>query len=277
MRDLEQQLGAKLFVRTNKGIRLTEAGVLFLQHVSKILVQISIAESAVQELASGKGGSFTVGGDWRLPIDLVPRAVKQLRESHPKVKVTLMELQMHEQMTALREQRIHIGFFPIDLLGVDEGMETLRLVHSDICVVFPQSHELAERIGPHLEELKQAQWIALDEKIFPGSKALYRRLLRPMKIKPQFGPAAQGLEGILARVSAGEGVALIPRIMLPRSHSQLRVLTMEGLSFELYAVWPKEGASPLVPALLSILEGMLASPPLIDLPSKRQPPLPKSP
>lgn len=257
MRDLEDELGAKLFVRSSTGVKLTDAGVVFYQHATKLMLQVSIAVSAVQELAKGKGGEFIVGGDWRFPLDLVPRAIKELRDRFPKVNISLRDLPIHEQMTALRERSIHIGFLPANFMGLDEGMESQRLMQTRLCAMLPSSHRLASRALLQPKELEPELWIIEDEKALPGVREIYRKAWKLLGISPRVSSSATTAEGVIARVASGEGVSVTPEIMAPRVNGGLAIVPLDMEPFELHAVWPREAASPLIPALLTILRDMI--------------------
>lgn len=257
MRDLENELGAKLFIRSSTGVRLTDAGVVLYQHASKLLLQASIAVSAVQELAKGNGGEFVVGGDWRFPLDLVPRAVKDLRERFPKVNISLRDLPIHEQMTALRERKIHIGFLPANFMGVDEGMESLCLIRSRLCALLPCSHRLAKKTLLQPKELEDDPWIVEDDKAVPGIRELYKRAWKVLGINPRIGSTAMMSEGVVARVASGEGVAAVPEVMAPKTNAMVAIVPIDMTPFEVHAVWPREAASPLIPTLLNTLREMI--------------------
>jgi LysR family transcriptional regulator, benzoate and cis,cis-muconate-responsive activator of ben and cat genes len=257
MRDLEDELGAKLFIRSSTGVRLTDAGVVFYQHATKLLLQASIAVSAVQELAKGKGGEFIVGGDWRIPLDLVPKAIKGLRERFPKVSISLRDLPIHEQMTALRERKIHIGFLPANFMGLDEGMESLCLMHSRLCAILPSSHRLAKRSLIQAKEIEDDPWIIEDDRAAPGTRELYKKGWKMLGINPRISATAMMAEGVIARVASGEGVSVTPEIMQPMPSQLIAIVPLDMVPFELHAVWPKEAASPLIPTLLTMLRGMI--------------------
>jgi DNA-binding transcriptional LysR family regulator len=112
IRDLEQELGVQLFVRTTTSVRLTDAGAHFHQSVGKLLMQLSIAITAAQEISNGRGGGFNIASDWRFSIHVIPEMVHRFRQLYPKVKVTFSDLQSAEQIEALRDGRIHLGFVP---------------------------------------------------------------------------------------------------------------------------------------------------------------------
>lgn len=257
MRDLEEELGAKLFVRQSNGIRLTDAGALFLQHAQRILAQVSIAQTALAELTKGNGGEFIIGGDWRMPVDLIPVAVRELRQRFPKVAITLVELPMHEQMAALRERRIHIGFIPFNMFSVEDAMETRPIVHGEIVAILPAQHPLAHEESVDISLLEKDTWIALDERAFPGVRQAFKRILKPFNVNPHIEPVASSMEGIFARVAAGEGIALFPKILTQGTHIHVKTVPVNGFMFQLCAVWPKNASSPLVSTLLEMIESSL--------------------
>ncbi|MFA5265407.1 MAG: LysR family transcriptional regulator [Opitutaceae bacterium] len=259
IRDLENELGVELFIRSSSGVRLTDAGEAFHTQAAKLLSQLAIAISTAQEIGRGKGGEFIVGGDWRLPLDVVPQAVMQVRKLFPKVDVKLKELPMHEHVIALRDRKIHIGFVPHVYLGSGEGMDNLKILSTDMVVLISRNHHLAAAKRLRLVDLKDETWIGPDEKSAPGVTAHYLQLFRLAQVSPKFSPSASTLQGLIARVSAGDGVAVLPRSVLPERNPHLAIIPCDIDPFDLYAIWPSKGASPLVKPFLKILVDLLKS------------------
>jgi DNA-binding transcriptional LysR family regulator len=259
IKDLENELGVELFIRSSVGVSLTDAGEALYQQTTKILSHLAIAVSTVQEIGKGKGGSFVIGGDWRLPLDVLPQAVVEIRQLFPKVEVSLSDLPMHEHMMALRERRIHIGFVPQLYFGAGDGVESQKILSTDIVAILPKNHPLAGAKRLRLADLEDDIWILGNETASPGVRSYYTQLFRLAQISPKFGPPASTVRGLVARISAGDGVSLVPRTLISDRGPPIALVPADVEPFELFAVWPSEGASPLVhPFLKTLVEHLNA-------------------
>lgn len=107
---LEDHLGVQLFVRTPRGAELTEAGKSLLDGVPNVLDMIRRMEEQTRLAASGVIGRIDVGIFSSGVLDVIPRLLGTFHARWPQVKIGLHSLTKAEQIAALREQRIQVGF-----------------------------------------------------------------------------------------------------------------------------------------------------------------------
>lgn len=260
IRDLERELGVPLFQRTSVRVQLTDAGAHFLQHVNKLFAQLAIATTSTQEIGRGTGGELNIGRDWRMPMNVIPQTVRKFRAEHPRVAVNLIDLPMHEHLTALRAGSIHLGFIPKNYLGARDDLDLMHVSTSEIRAVLPATHPLAERDFIRLRDLKGETFLLLDEKHAPGFRTIVTQSCRLAQFTPKFGRTASRLEEMFALVETGDGVCLMPASLIGSRHENLRFPSTDEAPFELFAVWLKTGASPLVKPFLDILREHLSGP-----------------
>lgn len=256
---LEQELGIKLFVRTTTRVRLTDAGRHLHKEVERLLAQLSIAITATQEIARGRGGELNLGSDWRILFHHISDAVVHYRSTHPHVTVNFIEIPGHAQIDALREGDIHIGFVPNSYVPPQPGWGSVFLFKTDVKVVVSARHPLARRGRAALRDLNRETWLRLDEKLHPGYRTIMLQLCRPALFTPKFGRVAGSIEGLLALVAMGDGICLMPTSLVSRPHPGLRFLESDCAPFELYAIWQKQNTSELIPSFLETLSETLAS------------------
>ena len=110
IRALEEELGAQLFVRTAKGAELTQAGQALLDEVPNVLALARRAEEQVQLAGQGYAGRLDVGIFSSGILNVIPRLLAQFHTDRPDVKIGLYNMSKADQIVALRERRITIGF-----------------------------------------------------------------------------------------------------------------------------------------------------------------------
>src|SRR3990167_3731824 len=91
MADLEHVLGAKLFVRTNRGMVLTDAGRQFLEHAKVLLADVERARSAVRELSSTPQGDVAIGLPTRVALAVTVPLLQVCRERYPLIRLKIVE------------------------------------------------------------------------------------------------------------------------------------------------------------------------------------------
>ncbi|PCE22962.1 LysR family transcriptional regulator [Paraburkholderia acidicola] len=107
---LEEELGAQLFVRSSKGTELTEAGKALLAEVPNILGLSKRAAELAKLAGQGLTGRLDVGIFSSGVLNVIPRLLAEFHTQRPNIKIGLHNMSKTEQIVALRERRITIGF-----------------------------------------------------------------------------------------------------------------------------------------------------------------------
>lgn len=260
IRDLEREMGVQLFVRTTTSVRLTDAGAHFYQSTGKLLMQLSIGVTEAQEIANGRGGGFNIASDWRFSIHLIPETVLKFRNLYPKVTVNFSDMQSSEQIEALRDGRIHLGFIPEMALGARDDLGLLPIYSAELMAVLPSSHPLAGREALALRELASEKWVRLEDKKDNYARAFIMQLCRPAGFVPKMGRNTTSIAGALALIAAGEGITLLPPLLVPSSYGGISMVPTDCQSITLYAVWLKSVTSPLVERFIKVLSAEVVRP-----------------
>jgi len=253
IKSLEEELSVQLFKRSTTQVELTEAGRYFRQQAEKLLVQLDIAITGAQQIAKSGPSKLNVGTDWNVPSPPITAASRALRDSHPEISVNFVELLGHRHIEALRARRIDIGFVPPEFVASREDLEFSLLYSSPIVVALPQAHPLAKESAIPLRNLKNELWLSPRDDWFPGFRAMLTQITRPAQFTPKFGRVAESFRGLLALVSAGEGIGLIPASFKLHELDGIKFVETDCEPFELFAVWLQSAANPLIPAFLKIL------------------------
>jgi DNA-binding transcriptional LysR family regulator len=256
IRALEQELGGLLFHRTTTKVTLTEMGHYFRQQTSRILMQCDIAVTGAQQLAKGASGTLKVGCDWRLvglPIGAATRALTKL---NPRLSVEFVERSIAEQISAVRDRQVDLGFAASIFLGAADDLELRRICNVSMKVLLSEHHRLASRSKIALKELKNERWLTLTPQSMPGSRVLMAQILQ---YTPKYGMATDSMPGLIAHVVAGHGVGLIPDWGSSAVEPGTVLVETDYMPLEFFAVYLKDSPSPLIPAYLDALESVMAT------------------
>ncbi len=110
IQQLEEDLGAQLFVRSVKGVELTEAGRTLLADAKSVLALVDLAAERAKRASQGLIGRLDIGTFGAGVYDIVPRILRRFRSLYPEVKIVLHAMNKDQQIEALRQRRISIGF-----------------------------------------------------------------------------------------------------------------------------------------------------------------------
>lgn len=140
---LEEEMGAPLFLRTPAGVDLTEAGQTLLDEVPNLLHMAQRAAERTRRAAQGLTGQLDVGLFGSGVLDVIPRVLARFHQQRPEVRIVLHNLTKSEQLQALRERRISVGFNRLVPPEPDLVIETV--LREPMVVAMHESHRLAAR------------------------------------------------------------------------------------------------------------------------------------
>lgn len=250
---LEYHLDAKLFERTSRSVRLTVAGERFLLEARRILRLAESASTTAKKVALGQMGSLRVGFTAASAYDFVPRLVTACLADLPDIDLSLKEMVTGDQLEALGSGEIDIGF--IRPLLVRHGIESTRVFAEGLQAAVPSSHPLARKKLLTLKDLDGQPFVMYSPY---ESRYFYELIvgqLAQANVHPRYVQYLGQIHSVLSLVRAGLGLALVPQ---SASGLHLDNVVMKPISLrsktpvELHAVWRRDNASPLVPAIVSI-------------------------
>ncbi|WP_158967333.1 LysR family transcriptional regulator [Chachezhania sediminis] len=106
---LEHQLGAKLFIRSCRRVKLTPEGTELQAYARRIINTTLLATESIRSMAKGKNGQIALGAVCSAIHSLLPHILPPFAACNPGVRVHLQEMTVNEQFRALKEERIDIA------------------------------------------------------------------------------------------------------------------------------------------------------------------------
>src|SRR6202046_1865226 len=110
IRSLERMLGYALFERTTRGVRLTKVGQYFRECARNTVTKMQDDVEMARRLGSGQEGVLTVGFSGSVMLTQMPFVIERYRRLYPRVELRLQELATADQMRALKEGGLDLGF-----------------------------------------------------------------------------------------------------------------------------------------------------------------------
>ena len=148
---LEEDIGAALFVRTARGVTLTEAGHALLAEVPNLLSLAQRAKERAVLASEGQTGRLDVGIFGSGVLDVIPRILARFHAQRPEVRIVLHTLNKGEQMQALRERRISVGFNR--LVAPEDDLVVEEVLRESMTVALPEHHPLAKKAAISIPDL----------------------------------------------------------------------------------------------------------------------------
>lgn len=254
IKGLEEELGVELFVRTPKGVELTQAGEMFKEEARSICMLVEAATDRVQRAGEGKLGRIDVGIFGSGIYGVIPDVLEAFRTQLPGVNVVLHTMNKNEQIEALRQRRITVGFNRMTPPLPDIGRELVTTER--VLVALHEGHALAKQASVSLRALRDEPLVLFPSVGRPNFIDKVIELCKQQGFEPQVAQEVGDAVTGIALVAAGYGASLIPESLttLKMPRVVYRPLTDAPQAFiDLSVLYRATDNSPLLRAFLGVV------------------------
>ncbi len=213
IRVLEEELGARLFERTNRRVELTPAGKALLPEARALVAQAERASIVTLRAQRGELGELRVGFTGSAAFStIIPQLIYEYRRRLPGMHLRLEELTTQQQLTAMLERRLEVAFVRgATQPDLPPTLQVTRLFEDALVAVLPAQHRLASGRGAlSIGALKDEAFVMYPRESGTGVYDQIVALCRQSGFAPQIAQEAREAPTIVGLVAAGIGVALVP-------------------------------------------------------------------
>ena len=258
---LEQRLGCALFERTSKGAELTEAGRTLLAEAPNLLTLAQRARERTERAGRGLIGQLDVGLFGSGVLDVIPRLLARFHAERPDVKIALHNLNKDQQLQALRERRLTIGFNR--LVPEDPELAIETVLREPLVVALPERHALAARERIALAELDGLPMILYPNIPMRGLAQEVADAFRAERIALHVEQDVEDVLTAVALVSSGFGLSITTqsatRLRLPGVVFR-PLLSAHLRDVELSCLYRRGDRSPVLAAFLQVVHDFARDP-----------------
>jgi len=203
---LESDLQARLFVRTSRGMRLTEAGEAFLPYAVRALENLADGRQLVNAFERGGAGRLTLGAAPALSTYVLPVILRRFRVSHPRVRVAVRTGHSEDVLDLVLREQVDLGL--VRTLRHPEIVSS-PLYEDRLVLVTHPDHPFAKRPSVRLAEIGDEQLVQFDRT--SSYTELTNALFRDAGVRPQGTMELDNIDAAKKMVQEGLGVALLPQ------------------------------------------------------------------
>jgi DNA-binding transcriptional LysR family regulator len=255
VRKLEEELGVRLFDRTQRSVSLTASGSAMLEEARRVLHQADVAQAAARNARDQ--------GTTRLRIGYVPdclprrvsRAMQQLMTSSPRVQISLETGPMLRLVADVRAQRLDVAV--VGLPAPVNGLRTTPVGHQNAVAALPVTHALAVHSAISLDRLAPERLVTLPRDTNPAFHSAMVSICRDAGLSPSLIEVGEpNVEHALLAVASGAGIALLPESAAERYVAPgVRFVPLEGVApaFESAVVSDRDSTNLATAAFLRTL------------------------
>lgn len=259
IRQLEDEVGARLLIRYPRGVRLTATGTKFLEHAKDVLARAERAKRMAKETDdAGAGGLVRIGFVPSAGHTVLPKLVRRLRALRPQVELDVWEMITSRQVRALESGEIDAGLARPPI-GTGRAVCPVEL-DDPFCLAIPDGHPLRGRGPVDLRTTSEEVFVGFTRHRGPAFFDQATGLCTDAGFSPQIRYEASTLYGVLDLVGAGLGVALVPAssATLAPAGVMLRALRKPSRAGALAFVQLAGDPNPMVGMLAGLAKGVFA-------------------
>jgi DNA-binding transcriptional LysR family regulator len=216
IQNLENQCGARLFDRTNKGVTLTKEGQIFYAHVRSILDLLANAKEQISALAQNQRGLIYLGATLTIGEYILPNILAFLFKTHPDVDFKVKIANTESISQDVLEKKMHIGLIE-GPAPQHKDLNVNKFWEDELVVVIPNFHPWATRNSISLAELPLERLVTREDG--SGTRRVMEVALKERGLDPEQLNITMELgstQAIKQLVSAGLGITIISSLTVSR-------------------------------------------------------------
>ncbi|MCA1325071.1 LysR substrate-binding domain-containing protein [Herbaspirillum sp. alder98] len=251
IQQIERQLQVQLFVRTKRSVALTAAGLTFAEQARAVLAQFDQALTAGRRAGRGELGKVEIGYVGSAVFGgVLQRQISAFRHDWPDTEVQVREWEMSSLSSALEEGQVDIAFVRMPL-ALAPSLQSHVLLRDRFVLALPADHRLADTGVPIRARALAGEAFVVPEQEL-GSREIYRRGGFVPRVERRPG----SLLAVLAEVSLGAGVAVVPGVVtgvIDLPNVIYRPMAGAAIGSEVAAVFRRYERSPVVKNMIAAI------------------------
>lgn len=253
IKQLEHLLGARLFIRTNRKVALSPAGVQLMGEARSILQQMDSFLERWKLSQQGVLGQLKIGFVGSAMQQYLPPIIKEFSTRYPNIRFELQELSNSEQLKDLEQDHLDIGFLRTNKVPSDIAIKSVY--QENFSLVLPVGHKISKTSFKNMGQFAKEAFI-----LFPNDNSpLYYQQIQNLCADYGFSPriAHKSIHGptIFKLVENGMGISIVPNSLKDRKNYRIKFIELDKVPHrtELFAAWKKQRQSLALQHFLEII------------------------
>lgn len=240
IKNLEDEIGAILFDRTKKQIKLTAAGVFFKNEMKRVFTQFEQTKKRAGQIHRGEAGEISMGHVSSAMQSVLPPFLRKIKQRYPEIKVALTECACTNIVNKIMNRELDFGVMPNVIIPAE--LDEITLYKENFVVVMPKSFKISSQKNERLKALAKADWILPALEDSQGYNEILYRLFHKNGFWPKVVFESPNATTNLRLVSEGLGVTIIGKSAIQNVKLNIKhfEITEASPKVEMRFVWLKE-------------------------------------
>jgi LysR family hca operon transcriptional activator len=258
IRDLESEVGVKLLERQARGVALTAAGQVFLDHARLALLQVEAAADGARRADQPEKVVLSMGFLAGQEVVWLPHALRILREEAPEAEITLSSQSSPELALGLMRRKLDVAFLRREMQAV--GLSFKFLAKEPLIAVLPAGHRLTSRKKIRPQDLAREIYVS-SARISPVLRSVIQDYASKVGITLKAQYEGENLPAAMSLVASTGGVTLIPLYAQNMLTPNVVARALDGVppTIDLALGYDHANSSPLLLRFLSRADELVAN------------------
>ena len=250
---LESIVGVKLLNRTNRKVLLNRSGELFLEEALRITKQVDHSITNWKLRQEGSDGILKIAFVASAMQQFLPPILKAYDQKYPNIKLQLEELTNKDQLQALQQNSIDIGFMRTN--KVTSNLLVKPVFQESLTLVLPEEHPITQENFTTMRSFIDASFILFPNENSPMYFQQILNLCAENGFSPKISHKSIHAPTIFKLVENGMGISIIPNSLRDNYNYKVRYIELKNIPQKttLYAAWNKENDNPVLQYLLQLI------------------------
>lgn len=254
IKNLEDNLGFKLFIRDKHSVKLTPSGDVFFVESKSLIENLNYAVNKASLASSGYIGTINIGFLEGYENLLLPKLISNFKDKYPKINLNVIRGNIDELYKKLQDNLIDFVF------GYDFAIENYPLIKSKIisscplCVVVYTDHKLASRNVINRFELQDENFIFIDRAISPFAFDTIISAFASFGFSPTISHTVDSIETSLLMVKSKLGITILPKFHDNYKSDDLVFINLENEYTDSTISWNKHNTDSKIKIFLDFID-----------------------
>ncbi|QJC50278.1 LysR family transcriptional regulator [Paenibacillus albicereus] len=243
VRSVEDELGAPVFDRSGKGLRLTDSGAAAIRQIPAVLRAVQDLHTAMDDVAELKTGTIAIGLPPVIGSVFFPRVISPFQREFPNVSFQVTEEGAKRIEGLLLSGELDIGVVvgPVNA----QSFHAVPFIRQQLALIVHEAHPLAGRRRASIAELADEPFI-----LFSYGFAVRQLVLRACQAagyEPRILHSSSQWDLMAEMVAAGVGISILPDVICSKiTDPRIRVIQLDDpvIPWELDVIWPRDNYVP---------------------------------
>lgn len=252
--DLEKELGVQLLDRTNRSVKLTQAGVAFLQDTTKIMNDMDAAVFRAKHAAGGAVGTISIGYLQDFGERYLPDLLTSFHAEYPDVSIRLSQYAPNELRSKLLREELDLlltGY--LDISSHLDEISWCELSREKFCIAINAQDPILKSDQIDYDELKTRPFITCDPLVSPLQYNNILKICNSLGFSPTIAYTAPSLSLTCTYIKCGLGISILPERASVYKGDQMHMIPIdtEGRYSVSGFAWLTRSTNPIIPLLLN--------------------------